>query len=56
MLEQLKLLPPTTTVAAANCAGAIRMKRKPNPAKKKSRSLIKVTISSSNKVIGLGMH
>ncbi|XP_046673658.1 double-stranded RNA-binding protein Staufen homolog isoform X2 [Homalodisca vitripennis] len=49
MLDQLKLLPPTTTVTAANCAGAIRMKRKSNPAKKKSRNLIKVTCSNSNK-------
>ncbi|XP_054267450.1 double-stranded RNA-binding protein Staufen homolog 2-like isoform X2 [Macrosteles quadrilineatus] len=49
MLEQLKLLPPTTTVTAANCTGSIRIKRKPNPAKKKSRNLIKVTNSNSNK-------
>lgn len=50
MLDQLKMLPPTTTVTAANCPCSIRMKRKPNSTKKKSRNLIKVTNSSSNKV------
>lgn len=49
MLEQLRLLPPTTTVTAAGCTGAMnRMKRKQNPSKKKSRNLIKVTNPSSN--------
>lgn len=51
MLDQLRLLPPTTTVTAAGCTGAInRMKRKQNPSKKKSRNLIKVTNPNSNQV------
>lgn len=49
MLEQLRLLPPTTTVTAAGCTSAMnRMKRKQNPSKKKSRNLIKVTNPNSN--------
>ncbi|XP_039301223.1 double-stranded RNA-binding protein Staufen homolog isoform X2 [Nilaparvata lugens] len=42
MLEELRTLPPTTTVNASGMSGSMnRMKRKTNPTKKKSRNLIR---------------
>lgn len=42
MLEELRTLPPTTTVNASGLSGSMnRMKRKTNPTKKKSRNLIR---------------
>lgn len=44
MLEQLRTLPPTTTVTAPGCASALaRAKRKATTGKKKSRNIIKET-------------
>ncbi|BES91831.1 Double-stranded RNA Hypothetical protein motif [Nesidiocoris tenuis] len=48
MLEQLRTLPPTTTVLSTGFTGSLsRMKRKPNANKKKSRNLIKDTTPST---------
>ena len=53
MLEQLRTLPPTTTITAPGCASSLsRAKRKATTGKKKSRNIIKETpVAQVRKII-----